>query len=531
MKKTFLRNEQNGSVKKPRLNACLWLTLLFLLTEIPALGSSELDRQYKLETIGYLKSFDNMDGLFSEYVDSAYKEFFSHQTRFILNDLSKADAILSRSKLPYSKVLHDREILAQLSRTTRTESIIRTEVRKQGREYYFIQEWLHGPHMELMATETFGMQEPSDGKPFAPSALSELITSHLEALIKKVPFFALVTGRDNNSVTINLGVGSKIKKGDVLSVSTLDEVKTHPLLNQVLDWKLSPTGKVTVEQIEDGMAFCRILEEEPNREISRFQKITLIQNTPSKETSPVIHEKINETPRDPGEMPTLGWVSGGLTLGSFSRQFSSLAGAISNTGSGIALGAQAEGEIWLTQTWFANAQFGYDFWNYSQTATSTGTPSAASASGGVGGSFSTLKLDLGYAYLINGDFYGPKGWVKFGIKNLDYGLPISSTENTGPVSFTSFFVGIGGSMPIRGPWGVITNLNFRLLSLVGQSWVSDTISGNSDIEFYLGGYYQLNPRMSIKAGFEVIATGLDFTAGSTLSQKTITFAPSLLYYF
>src|SRR4051812_30100064 len=110
MKKNFLRKNFTSS-----------LICLLLLFAAPARASSELDRAYALETVGFLRAWDNVDGLFADYVGAAYKDYFARQSRFVLQDLSRADYVLNKSKLPYNKVIEDHEILTQLARSMRSE--------------------------------------------------------------------------------------------------------------------------------------------------------------------------------------------------------------------------------------------------------------------------------------------------------------------------------------------------------------------------------------------------------------------------
>src|SRR4051812_28798147 len=121
----------------------------------PAHASAELDRRFALETVGFLKAWDNVDGLFADYVAQAYRTYFAHQSRFVLQDLSKADPLIERSKLPYAKVIDDPEILTQLARAMRSQTVIRTRIRKDMGSYRFTIDWLIAPHMDVLASESF----------------------------------------------------------------------------------------------------------------------------------------------------------------------------------------------------------------------------------------------------------------------------------------------------------------------------------------------------------------------------------------
>ena len=106
------------SHQKLTLKILFSITLIASLFEAPlARATAELDKLYSLETVGFLKSWDNVDGLFSEYVAAAYKEYFDGQSRFVLQDVSKSDALLTRAKISYGDLIEDREVLAQLTRS------------------------------------------------------------------------------------------------------------------------------------------------------------------------------------------------------------------------------------------------------------------------------------------------------------------------------------------------------------------------------------------------------------------------------
>ena len=106
----------------------------------------------------------------ADYVANAYKNFFSHQSRFVLQDLSKADALLGKSKLPYYKVIDDADVLNQIARSMRSESIIRTKIYKEGTRYRFVIDWLHAVRMELIASETVVIEEQRGIADLPPSA-------------------------------------------------------------------------------------------------------------------------------------------------------------------------------------------------------------------------------------------------------------------------------------------------------------------------------------------------------------------------
>lgn len=508
-----------------------------------AQASAELDHKYAMESVGFLKSWDNVDGLFADYVASGYKEYFSRQSRFVLIDLTKADAVMSRSKLSYAKIIEDTQVLGSLARASRSHTLIRTKILKEGSQYRFTLDWLHAPLMDLIASESFVLEERHDGQNLGFADINDTLRTALDKLIKRAPFIAHVTGRDGPSVTINIGANASLKVGDTLLVGSLDEVKRHPLLKSIVDWRLTPTGKLSVEQVDEGIAFCKVIEEEPNRKISRYQKIAQI--LPKPLTPLPLHEgegSSGQTP--PDDRPKLGWVTAGLDLGTYSRQFavnSNGSTTTGRTGSSILYGARTEGQLWLDRRWFAEFGTTYGLSSYSQKDLAN---ASAEASGAVSIHVFTYRLAVGYKYLPSGDFYGSSGWIKLGYKSTSYSFPnsVDLTELESPSSFKSGYIGIGGSLPIVDPIGVELGLDFGIFSSATQSGTpADTTTtsspvtldptGASDIAFHVSPFYRLSPQMSAVLGIHIQANDIDVTTPATLSQKMITIAPAILYYF
>jgi hypothetical protein len=515
-----------------RLGYCslIFVFLVCFFTAAQARGSAELNHQYRLESIAFFKALDNVDGLFAEYVASAYQSYFSHQSRFVLNDLNKVDQILTHSKLPYEKAIYDKEILNQIAHTTHTDSFIRTKIIKEGPKYFFTLEWLHSSQMVLLGSIQFTLDEPNDGSPLGSDFVSEALTQNLSKLIAQVPFFGQVTGRDDTSVTISLGTLPRVTVGDILVVGSLEEVKKHPLLKKIVDWRIHPVGKILVEQIEDGMAFAKVLEEEQTHPISRLQKVYQVQArspSPSPHSSAGSPPGESETHSDPSLFqPKFGWASAGVFAGNYSRGYSSTADSVNNSGGGILFGAQVQGELWLTRVWFAQLDFASSTVSYSQHSVLTGADSAATQNGGVGASITAFKLSAGYNYFINNDLMGPKVSAKVGYRTTSFSLPADATEATGPSSYKSFFIGLAGEIPVQDGWGAVASFDFKLLTSTQESTI-----GTSDSQLYFGAYRKLTSRMTVRAGVDIHFLGEDFSADKSLTQKTITIGPSLLYYF
>jgi hypothetical protein len=226
-----------------------------------------------------------------------------------------------------------------------------------------------------------------------------------------------------------------------------------------------------------------------------------------------------------------------LNLGGFTRQYSGRPpGTIADdtaSGSAFTTGVSAEGELWFTRDWFANLEFGFGLFSYTQTLLNAGSELDSTS-----GNYSLFKGNVGYSYLITDDFFGPKGWIKLGYRSTGYSLPFEKPNLVGSINFSSLFLGIGGQLPVRDDIGVILNFDFGVLpSATERNIITGSGSGQgvTDIAFFLGGYYRFSPRMSVRAGLDVMSHSANFAGtgntSASLSQKVITFAPSLIYYF
>lgn len=495
------------------------------------MASPELDRQYSLKSIGILKAWDNVDGLFGDLVTDVYKMELGTHSRFVVQDLSKANQILGTSKIPYNKLIEDPEILGQLAKTFKVDSFLRTKVYKEGPEYRFVIDWVHAPRLQLIATESFKIVEPfSEGKSLGSDEFRKGISAALARLIKKVPFQGMVTGRDQSSVTVNLGVSERINKGDTLVIATIDEVKFHPLLKTIVDWRLTSTGRATVNEVDDGMAFAKIDSEDSDKQIARYQKI--VQVIPGQEAKPDVETHVTDYEdrlKTSQEPPRLGWISPGVFIGKYSREASTNNGTSGVSGSGTMLGFKADAQVWFTGDWFGDFNYTFGSSGYSQKdiATHVDTPATD-----VTANLSQIRMAVGYFYHITPNFFGPKGWAKAGFQNTSYGLPNSAAEGTSKTGFTSVTIGLGGDLPIRDDYGVLLSVDFGLFGggkETGAYYGTDT--GASSVDVYLGAYTWLKPKMKLRAGFDFKSQSLDFINGATISNKVLAFGPSLMFYF
>ncbi len=487
-----------------------------LLSIGPAHANPELDHKYAFETIGALRAWDNVDGLFSDYVSKSYRDYFSKTSRFRWVESSKADAALTDSKMPFQKAIEDSEILAQLTRSLKMQTLLRTKIRKEGPQYQVSIEWLHSPAMERLSSETFFISEMND--------LDGRLQEALNRLFNRVPIIGNISGRDGTAVTVNVGALSGIHRGDTLIVQTLEDVKKHPLLKEVVEWRLAPIGRLEVDEVEDRIAFCHVISEEADRNMSRYQKVTQIIPRPVTETKGATlgAEKILEPPR-------LGFYNVSLWTGTFGRNYSINTTDPGKSGSGILIGARGAGQLWLNRDIFFDLDLGIATFGYSQKDLTTGTESTLT---GVSGTATVLKSALGYNYYLSNDIFGPKAWAKVGYSINNFNLAYSAADTVAPYSSSAIFLGGGADLPVRDRYGAKLDLELGVITNGAEVSSANTAANTSSYgRFYLGGYHRYRPKMHFNFGIEVITSGSTFSTGAIVSEKAFSFTPSVSFYF
>lgn len=505
------------------------LFISFLSLASTAIASQDVDRQYSLESVGVLRASDNVDGIFGDYVGAAYREYFNFQGRFQYVDLSKADPLFAKTKIQYSKLITDNDVLKQVAKTFRVPVMLRTRISKEGPTYRFNVELLHLPKVDVLASDQFVLEEPRDSKGFGSGEIKTALFQSMDRLVKKIPFLFQVTGRDQSVVTVAIQDRYSVEPGDTVVISTLEEVKRHPLLNQIVDWRFVETGRARVESIDGGIAFCKVIEENADRPIGRFQKVTdvIVPEVKRNADGTVVEARVVEAKDD---APKYGWLGADAWIGAFSREYST-GGSSSTTrqGSGFFMGMRGMGQLWLTRSWFTELGFGYGFSGITQSNPTTGATSGAS----VTASLFQFRADVGYTlFSDSSSMAGPKAWGKVGYLSNSYSMPASATDYTGSIHFGSFFAGVGGEMPFRGDFGGLFEIDFGLFNTASETgYISGDNTGASQVEFYLGGYYRIDQLLTLRFGLGVSAQSADFRQGPSVSNRVISFGPTLIYHF
>jgi len=446
---------------------------------------------------------DNIDGAFKEPVLQSYKDVFERNPRFELaNEAQSADSIL-RSSIKKKATGIDVELSLLLAATGEIYSTEKTTIApdKSGRE------------------------------------TGEAIKGLLKTVLKRIPFYGTVTGRDASNLTFDIGAAHGLQKGDVIQISRIDNIKRHPLLKSIVDMQLVPVGNASVDSVEDMISFGHVQSEIPGERIQRLSKITAIEaravlETDKKPRQTDAHgvSQIEEIEED-SDRPQIGFLSIGGLLSGFSSTSARNNGAESFSGSAFNPGFRLGTEIWLTKHWFADLQIGYTGMSFTQKDDNS---TAEVTTEGQGGNTKQFGINGGYRILPTDSIYGPQAFLKLGYYSFSWDIPARPSVLQGSKSYSAINLGIGGVLPIGNHQkGLNANVNILLFpSLSEEGFNTGGSPSGSGAGFYIGGYYYLSPSISLRGGILFEFYSGDFEDGrSSTNQKVIGFLPSIQYYF
>lgn len=502
MKKNFFQKTISSTI------LAVGLTLLAAGLPVRGLSDEDPNRTLAFKRLRFDPVKDNVEGAFAELVEQCFKEVMARNPRF-----------------------------EWVKPPTPTDAAIQATVEKKIDQMEFTTKLVLDASGGVFSTDTISIPVTS-----ADHEIRNAVRALMKTTLQRVPFSGTITGRDGKELTIDIGTLAGIKPGDILQISRIDRIHTHPLTKNVVDVQLASVGLAVVDQVEDSITFAHVQEEFAGEKIQRLHKVTAVEHPaaeapPPEESAP---QKQNLIVENDSDGPQLGYLSLGLPVGMFYSTSSQSAGQTNFSGSAFTPGMRLAGELWFTKRLFADAFFDGRLMSFSQSGVQRGSASTSS----VEVSTSTLSygVNAGYRHLITDDMFGPQAMVKLGYYSFRWNNIIDTPTLLSPKTYTGLNLGVGGALPlnlarVRNKIGILIGANILLLPTLKEDGSETGPNDNKSVtgvNFFLGGYLFLRSTIAVRASvlFESHAAsfGRDTSTSST-AQKFVGFYPALLYYF
>jgi hypothetical protein len=498
----------------------VFLALTLLSFQSPADASPENDRVYQFETLSWLKPSDNLDGVFSDYLDEQFSRYFSNQNRFLVKPLKGLNEVFGKSKAKYSELIQQNEILRKISQKYQVEGLIRSRVYKEGNTYRFVFEWVYAPKGDVVSQVEFRYLDEGKEEGIRGQTLALAIDKGLNELIQKLPFLGQVTGVDGQAITISVGHNLGLKSGQIVTLYSLQSVKRHPLLKTIEEWRWQPIGKAQVQQVDASLSFAKVIEMEPNATVTRFQKVREVMDAPTQASNA---EKPFEK-----LAPKSGWVAGNLGIGSYSRESSAGTGSTARGGSGLLGNLGIDSQVWLNSKFIFQGTLGGSFFGYNPTDLSTGAAQSTSYSG----TESLFRLAAGYALFPMKSVFDPIAWVHFGYRFQKISLPAESTNLVATSDLESLIIGVGGEFFVYNGWRGQLGMDLGLLRAAKSKNLGyGDVKSSTDLTINAGASYPLEENLYFRTVISIHAESFGFDGGQSVTQKLFSINPSIMYYF
>ncbi len=375
-----------------------------------------------------------------------------------------------------------------------------------------------------------------DLKTFEFSEFEKIIESLYAKIKGSLPYSGLVRSRRGNTLTINLGIGNKIKVGDQVTFIQILQVKRHPKLNFIVSVEKEIIGQGTVKKPDDTMSFVDITYEKEPGVIQKNAKIQRLANINYTDQNVQAAQKIDPSKEEewlPPPIPQFGCVYAGFGFTNYKMNSILLDGTSIDSGNSFAPSFNLGAELWVTKSFIM--QF-----NYKQVFFAGKNSYTGSTPDNINFNFSQTDIAVGFRQQIGDNFWGPH--VKATLGLYDSNHQVSDTQ---PPAFTSIkasgmALGLGGYFPVSkdNDLAIGVDTKFVLSPTLSESPVHSGSADTSVTDFSFYGVFQWTTNMQFKGIIQTNSIQANFSGTPTrlnparsVEVKNTTYGLNLEYLF
>ncbi len=400
--------------------------------------------------------------------------------------------VFSRYKENLPKYLKEPDVVKAVSSKLQVGSILRINIVSE----------LKGIELQLEIVGENGIDLYFSEKIVLDSDDTELISQSvknwLDVYAKQIPYDGKVTGILGEQITFDVGKGYPIKIGQPFTIKRLTGTRKHPLLKKIVDFDSEVMAQGEIFNISDNQALgmVKVYKKDKNLKVGDWLKL----EAPNINTDIAMRDAL-EKPEAP-KPGTLGLLSFAL----FGSQSSTSTATVTDSQrmSGLMMGFDLRGELWLTRNYFAALELVSGIGSQKK---SSGNPENKTANV----NSNSFKVTGGYKYLPIGFFYGPQIDIYGGYASHTFDVDYSAQDGFGKNQISGLVLGTNVNVPISRDYRFFANAEFIPFPTFKDSDdLFGTAKSVSSMELEVGGKYQYITNITLDGSIEVTSQKAKF---------------------
>lgn len=488
----------------------------------PVKYTSEVDEKLNLRTITLAPVYDNVKKVYSEPIQKLLVELLQNDKVWGYSEFPEMNKKIFVETFD-TKPAEVLEVLNQTSSQGLLTAIIAKGPNGLGAKLrlYTLDQGL------ILAEESF-----QDLTTFEIPRLREEFITLYQNIKNKMPYRGLILSRRGLEVTLNAGAKNGLVVGQELTLAQILKLNRHPKLKYMVSTEKEIIGRVQITKVEPYLSFAQIIFEKETGVVDVGAKILPTQSisyprpiinsigdvigdqlspksNPADASSPL--EKV-KTANDHRIGKVI--IEGGISQFDESGRFNM--GGSTDTSQTSAPTLFINGEFWFGQNWFVNFDILQSSFK-SQNTLAFSTPTDLNYT------YARYTGSVGYYFLKNDDFWGPKASAQLGFSSYKTDVTDSS-----PTAFTSTSTGgpvikITGSFPLEPEFPVEIGASVDVL--INPAFSESPTSSQSAVArtntFGLFASYHATPNLRYRLDLNFNQIQVDFDGAGLKRSSTI----------
>jgi hypothetical protein len=516
---------------------------IFLLLPLTSFGQkskfvSGFDEELSIKKVTVGPVVDNLGGIYSQPLKEALLKSISDEKQWGIEDLTS-------SKTSPEEFLESTKAVQEILKKSKSDALLTARISK-GPSGLTLKIWLFvGISGKVLVQDVLENLEIFD--------LKEVQTQFISLYFRlkgKLPYRGIVLSRKGLLVTINYGSLQGAKADEEINVIQLLSATRHPKFNFITSVDQEIMGTIRLSKVEESLSFGVIVKERSEGTVRPLSKVIpkdfVIYPDATVDARTKDVTKLNERadsqvalgdgPKEwvPVKQPSYGRIGLQLGLGTMSYNTALVSSGPINGSNSIVPNIKLESELWLNPYWFAN-------FNLKQSVLTLNNSLSGSSPGRLNASTQRYDFAVGYNFLVQEEFFGPKIQISFGSMKYASFVDASSPLAFSSAAFSGLFINVGGSFPVEpsSPLTLGANMYYMLSPRGSESPVTSGESSSSRVNvFSFHGGYRTSAQVRIKGSVDFETYGSTFSgvgsrseSASSLSQRLISATGGIEYSF